>query len=87
MDKNILYVDILNNVKFLKWNYDRRDTIMLTVENRRQSREPFYPMTLHHNSTSKTTRQTHVHSNTYKSNMQNIWAVYPHAFTPQVLVS
>lgn len=27
MDKNILYVDILNNVKFLKWNYDRRDTI------------------------------------------------------------
>lgn len=60
---------------------------MLTVENRRQSRDPFYPMTLHHNSTSKTTRQTHVHSNTYKSNMQNIWAVYPHAFTPQVLVS
>lgn len=27
MDKNILYVDILNNVKFLKWNYDRRDNI------------------------------------------------------------
>lgn len=60
---------------------------LLTVENIRQSGDPFYPLTLRHNSTLKTTRQTYVHNNTDKSNMQNIWVVYPHAITPQVLVS